>query len=89
MAGKPRGKGKNPSGPNYSSTNYRIPVKYERLLRFAGLYLEAKGESVHTPQHMVEDAVTKYIALLSKKYSITFPDYLLGDESTTGTQDPS
>ena len=85
---KSRNKVKSHSGQKYSSTNYRIAEKQERLLRYAELYLETRGEAIHTPQQMIEDAVAKYIELLRKKYNIMFPDYLLGEESSPTLQHP-
>lgn len=85
---KTRNKTKSSSSQKYSATNYRILEKIERLLRYAALYMEIKGDEIDTPQKMIEHASTKYIEYL-KKQGVVFPDYLTDESSSPTPENPS
>jgi hypothetical protein len=86
---KTRNKANSPSDQKLSPTKYFILEKDERLLRYAALYLEIKGEKIHTPQQMLQHAASKYVDYLKKQYSIVFPDYLTSESPTPTPEDPA
>lgn len=64
-------------------TAFRLPIALDRALRLASVMLEEMGEDVHTPQQMVEHAVTSYMEYLQNKKGVNFQGVIIFKSSSS------
>ena len=67
----------------YVKTTLRLRVDHEHALRIASVFLQRKGDPIHTQQQMMDEAMERYTLYLQTKKDINFLGIIPDKPSST------